>query len=91
MKKTDLYLLLSGCALISKFFVDFGSILSFVLLFLIYSEKKKLKQELTALDFKIENRKLIIAQILCIIAIIITIILDLGFLVYIGLAFFRGY
>ena len=91
MKKTDLYLLLSGCALILNYFTSIGIILSFVLLFLIYPEKKKLKQDVTALDFKTENRKLIIAQILCAINILIEIITWLGFLFYIGLAIFRGH
>lgn len=91
MKKTDLYLLLSGCALILNYFTSIGIILSFVLLFLIYPEKKKLKQDVTSLDFKTENRKLIIAQILCVINILIEIITWLGFLFYIGLAIFRGH
>jgi hypothetical protein len=91
MKKTDLYLLLSGCAIILNYFWSIGIILSIVLLFLVYAEKKKLKQEVTALDFKIEIRKLIIVQILCIINVFIEIIIWLGFLFYIGLAIFRGY
>ena len=89
MKKSDLYLLLSGCALILTFLTGLGFILSFVLLFLIHSEKKKLKQEFTALDFKTENRKLTIAQILCVIDIVICIAI-LGFLIYLGLGYF-GY
>lgn len=91
MKKTDLYLLLSGCALILTFLTGLGFILSFVLLFLIHYEKKKLRQEVTTLEFKTENRKLIIAQILCVIDILISVIGILSVLIYVGLAFFRGY